>query len=59
MIDVNEYLANLEHHVKQKLVKLEQAVEREFKCKAYWDPIDQDYRFVNGDGRKHKHYTKS
>jgi hypothetical protein len=56
--DIEEYIKRLEVHTKNKLAKLEQAIEKEFRCKAYWDPVDQNYRFVNGSGRKHQHYRK-
>lgn len=57
-IDINEYIARLEAHVKAKLTALEQAVAKEFKCQVFWDPIDQAYRFPNSHGRKREHYTR-
>lgn len=57
--EADDYIQRLADYTNRKLLALERAVEREFKCKAYWDPLEQAYKFTNGEGRKHKHWTKN
>lgn len=56
--EAEAYIRRLTVYANRKLVALEQAVVREFKCKAYWDPLEQAYKFTNSEGRKHKHFTR-